>query len=89
MEGEFRVGDVVQGGTARKGSGEKTTQKGLDAQAFPILADWMKLPANAFRERVDALTARARSEASLAVQRALSLAVQILNALYKNYGGRS
>lgn len=87
MEGEFRVGDVAQGGTVRKGGGEKTARKGLDAQAFPLLAEWMKLPANAFRERVDALTARARSESSPAAQRALLLAVQVLNALYKNYGG--
>jgi len=88
-EGEFRVGDVAQGGTARKGSGEKPARKGLDAQAFPFLAEWMRLPAHAFRERVDVLTARARSEASPAVQRALLLAVQVLNALYKNYGGAS
>ncbi len=88
MEGEFRVGDVAQGGAARKG-GEKPARKGLDAQAFPLLAEWMRLPANAFRERVDALTARARAESSPAAQRALLLAVQVLNALYKNYGGAS
>jgi predicted ABC-class ATPase len=87
-EGEFRIGDVASAGAARKGGGP-TARKGLDTQAFPILAEWMRLPANAFRERVDALTARARSESSQAAQRAILLAVQILNALYKNYGGAS
>ncbi len=85
----FRIGDVATGTSHHREQGSAGGGAGLDADAFPTLVQCLRLPPNDFRERLDFLAGRTRQESSPAVQRALSLAAQMLPILYKNYGGQS
>lgn len=66
-----------------------TQKPKLDANAFPILSEWLEQPNAKFREHVDSLAGEARREASAPVQRALKRAVELLPELYKTHGGQS
>jgi hypothetical protein len=83
---EFRVGDLAPEFAGRPAPGG-AAQAGIDAEAFPTLAAWMRLSTIELRERLDQLAGRARQESSLAVQKALQTAIQVLPSLHTKYGG--
>jgi hypothetical protein len=59
----------------------------VDVAVFPTLAAFLRGPAAEFRQRLDALAARARQESSPEVQAALQTAVRLLPDIYAKHGG--
>lgn len=79
-ESPVRVGDLAP--AANEPGGARTAAvSAVDAQALPLLAALLAAPAGEFRERLDAIAARLREEASADVRLALQKAAQLLPEL--------
>jgi hypothetical protein len=85
-EPEFRVGDMAPE-FSRNDAPAAASRPGIDVEAFPTLAAWMRLSKTELRERVDQLAGRARQESSQEVQKALQTAAQVLQSLHTKHGG--
>jgi len=85
---EYRVGDLAPEFAGRpEASPPAAAPDGVDVEVFPTLAAFLRGPVADFRQRLDALAARARQESSPEVQAALQTAVRLLPEVFAKHGG--